>query len=210
MKKKAPAAAPAKAPAPPAKTAAPPQADATPAPTPAPEQTQQGVDFSQTPAKQAGSLTDPIKPFKIDPAFLPPPVPGLAEASPDRFKLTFDPPSLIDWSAMRQPFLTRGVQLGGRDADMMEHNWVFSYNQMVGWGLSPELAAKVANIGTPLAYDFSLSRDYPTTEEKMDQDIEKRMGPGKKLGKFVVPIITPDTLNWIFKTTLKKDIDFRF
>jgi hypothetical protein len=211
MKKKPPAAAaPAKTLAPPTKQAAPPQGDTTPTPAAAPAD--KGKDFSDTPvAAAADSAGDAIKPFKVDPAFLPPRVPGFGSGSDQqRFKFSFDPPSLIDWAAMRQPFLTRGAPLGPVDTKMIEQNWVFSYNSMVQLGLSPEIAAKVANIGTPLAYDFSLARDYPTAAEIGDKEVEKMMGAGKKLGTFTVPIITPDTLGWAVKKVFGKDIDFHF
>jgi hypothetical protein len=216
MKKKPvpPTAQPAKTPAPVGQQSAQPQPD--PAQTAAPAPAEQGQDYSETAAVTPGATpppatAGPIKPLLVPPSALQPPVPGMPNAlDPDRFKLTFDPPSLIDWSAMRQPFLTRGVPLGAMDAGMIEQNWVYSYNNMVRWGLSADIAAKLANIGTPLAYDFSMARDYPTTEERFDRELEKMLPPGQKLGKFVVPVITPDTLNWAVKQVTNKDIDFRF
>jgi hypothetical protein len=130
---------------------------------------------------------------------------------PDFFKFTADPASQIDWLAMRQPFLTRGVMVGDLELKTIEQNWRFTYTSMVNLGLSPELSVKIANIGTPLAYDFSLARDNPTAEERMDQAFEKMLPPGEKLPtKIVVPVITPDTLQWVTKKVTGKDIDFRF
>lgn len=87
---------------------------------------------------------------------------------------------------------------------------MFTYSMMLDWGLGPDLSAKIANFGTPIAYDYSLRRDYPTLEEEMEQDIEKMMGPGKRLSTVVVPVITPDTLGWITEKVSGKKIDFRF
>jgi hypothetical protein len=136
----------------------------------------------------SGLTLDPLGSFRL------PPSPGLE----------------IDWFEMRKPFLNRGVMLGDKDLDMIETNWKFTYNMMLNWGLGTELSAKVANFGTPIAYDFSLKHDFPTLEEKMERDVEKMMGPGKKLSTVIVPVITPDTLGWVTEKITGKKVDFRF
>lgn len=219
-KKRAPAPAPTKAPPPPAKQAAPPQS----APAPKPAAPEQGADFSETPAQSASPTPTPAVTPTLTPSLQLNPrlLPGLGAVGPedasggyrlppDFFKFTADPASQIDWLAMRQPFLTRGVMVGDLELKTIEQNWRFTYTSMVNLGLSPELSVKIANIGTPLAYDFSLARDNPTAEERMDQAFEKMLPPGEKLPtKIVVPVITPDTLQWVTKKVTGKDIDFRF
>ena len=207
MKKKTPAPAPApqKGPDPAAKQPAPPEAaptqtagdKQTPEPTPTPGEG--GTDLSDVPVQSADKKPD-----------LTPKDPGAAEGpAPATFTLqpSKDP---IDWFGMRQPFLNRGLPLTGRDADQIQTNWTFTYNNLLRWGFTPELSVKIANIGTPVAYDFALSRDHPTQVEKFDMETEKMLPPGKKLGKIVVPIITPDTLSWTVEKVTGKKIDFRF
>lgn len=130
------------------------------------------------------------------------------EAAPKK-KATV-PKDPIDWFAMRQPFLNRGVPLTARDGAQIEQNWMFTYNNMISLGLDTDMAAKIANFGTPIAYDFALKRDNPTQIEIFDAELEKTLPAGQSLRKIVVPVVTPDTLNFIVKKTTGKDIDFRF
>ena len=46
--------------------------------------------------------------------------------------------------------------------------------------------------------------------QKFDRDTERSLGPGKKLSKFVVPVITPDTLSWAVEKVSGKKLDFHF
>ncbi len=212
MKKKPPEPAPAatKAPDPPAKQAAPPQAapgpkagtgEQTPeAATPIPAE--QGKDLSEVPVQSAEKKPDE-KPSETTDAS------GEAANDPNKKKVTV-PTDPIDWFAMRQPFLNRGVPLTGRDGEQIKQNWTMTYNNMMRFGFTPDLSIKIANIGTPIAYDFAMARDNPTQIEKFDMETEKMMGPGKKLGKIVVPILTPDTLSFAVEKITGKKLDFRF
>jgi hypothetical protein len=116
----------------------------------------------------------------------------------------------IDWAAMRQPFLTHNMPLTGRDADQITLNFYNSVGMLRSWGLPEGTAMKLANIGLAFAYDTQLGLENPNTLEKFDRDTERMLGPGKKLGKFVVPVITPDTLGWAVEKVTGKKIDFRF
>jgi len=189
MKKKPPVpdAAPAKSSAPATPQQAPPQAGPSPAAA-GPGSDAAGRDFSQVPA-QSGPLRQPAD---------------------DAFRLPAAPLSLIDWSAMRKPFLTRGVALDTAGIGMIETNWMFTYNQMARLGFSPDRAIAIANFGTPIAYDFSLQRDHPTVFEESDRQLEKMMPAGKKIGTITVPLITPDTLGWVTEKVTGKKYDFRF
>jgi hypothetical protein len=131
------------------------------------------------------------------------------ETDPKKSKVTV-PADPIDWFAMRQPFLNRGVPLTSRDGDQIRQNWTMTYNNLLGWGFGPDLSLKIANLGTPLAYDFAMARDNPTQIEKFDMETERMLPPGKKLGKIVVPILTPDTLSWSVEKLTGKKIDFHF
>jgi hypothetical protein len=204
VKKKTPAPAPApqKAPDPAAKQPAPPETAPTQAAgdkpvaeaTPAPDEG--GTDLSDVPVQSADAKLD-LTPKDTGPA-------------PMTFTTPLGPKDPIDWFGMRQPFLNRGLPLTGRDADQIQTNWTFTYNNLLRWGFTPELSVKIANIGTPVAYDFALSRDHPTQIEKFDMETEKMLPPGQKLGKIVVPIITPDTLSWTVEKITGKKVDFRF
>lgn len=212
-KKKSPEPAPAatKAPDPPAKQAAPPQAEPAPkagagekkapeAGTPAPSE--QGTDLSEVPVQSSEKKPDE-KPSETTDAS------AEAATDPNKKKVTV-PADPIDWFAMRQPFLNRGVPLTGRDGEQIEQNWTMAYNNMMRFGFGSDLSIKIANFGTPIAYDFALARDNPTQIEKFDSETEKMLPPGKKLGKFVVPILTPDTMSFAVEKITGKKLDFRF
>jgi hypothetical protein len=220
MKKKQPQVAPAppqQKPAAPAKKAAPPQAEPTPKPagqdknTPeatAPTAADQGKDFSEVPVQSADKKPDekPSDTPQAAPRAATGGEPGTQQWTPPKVTVPHDP---IDWFAMRQPFTDRGLPLTLRDADQIRQNWSLTYRNMVPI-FGPDLAVKIANLGTPIAYDFALARDNPTQIEKFDMETEKMLPPGKKLGKIVVPIITPDTLSWSVEKLTGKKIDFRF
>lgn len=120
------------------------------------------------------------------------------------------PGDQIDWFAMRQPFLNHGLPLTGRDGDQITLNFRNSVTMMRNWGMPQDLAIKAANLGLAFAYDTQLGLESPNTLEKFDRDTERMLGPGKKLGKLVVPIVTPDTLSWAVEKVSGKKIDFRF
>lgn len=220
MKKKQPQPVPAppqQKPATTAKQAAPPQAQPAPkaagqdkntpeAATPTPGD--QGKDLSEVPVQSADKKPDE-KPSDT-PLAAPQNAGGTGsetpQVTPPKVTVPADP---IDWFAMRKPFTDRGLPLTLRDADQIQQNWTLTYRNMVPI-LGPDLALKIANIGTPIAYDFALARDNPTQIEKFDMETEKLLPPGKKLGKIVVPIITPDTMSWTVEKLTGKKIDFRF
>lgn len=209
MKKKPPQPAPVpQKPARPAKEAAPPAPKPAPkaggdekkrtdASTPVPAN--QGTDMTQVPAqssekppyKKASDTPDPEKKITKSTVVVP-----------------TDP---IDWFAMRQPFVTRGVPLTSRDGDEIERNFTTVYNQYMGLGLGPDLSLKITNFQLPIYYDLALKRDgFLTAPERLESDVDKMLGPGKSLGTVMVPIVTPDTLNWAVKKISGKDIDFHF
>ncbi len=216
MKKKppGPAPAPAKAPDPPAKEAAPPQAEPKPigdekkapeAATPVPAE--QGKDLSEVPVQSPDKkAADPEAKPDEQPSETPQSAP---EIGPKK-KLATKPADPIDWFAMRQPFLNRGVPLTPRDGDQIVTNWMFTYNNMTRLGFDPVMAGKIANFGTPIAYDMAMKRDNPTQIEKFDAETEKMLPAGKGLNKIVVPIITSDSLSWMVEKTTGKKIEFRF
>jgi len=169
-----------KAPPAPAKQQSPP--GTAPAPAPAPETEAEdaggapaGRDLSEVPV---GSTDKPEHKASPD-------MPDLA-ITKSTVTVPFDP---IDWPAMMKPYNLRGVPLGTRDHDGVELYWNRTYKSLVTvWGFSPERAIQITNAATPTAIDFALSRDYPTMEERFDRDTEKMMGPGKSLGKVMIPL----------------------
>jgi hypothetical protein len=214
MKKKhAPAPVPQKAPNLPAKQAAPPQGapapktggDARqPAEAPAPTPGEQGTDLSEVP--MAASDKKPDEKPSDSPAVAASDV----EVGPPRAPQATVPTDPIDWFAMRRPFTNRGLSLTAADEAQIERNWTMTYKNLLGWGVPSDLSIKIANLGTPLAYDFALKRDNPTVLEKFDMETEKMLPRGKSLGKIVVPVLTPDTLSWSVEKLTGKKFDFRF
>lgn len=168
----------------------------------------QGKDLSEVPVESTDKKPD--KKPSDTPLASPSSTASAASGTPNFLspKITV-PTDPIDWLAMRRPFLNRGLPLTGRDADEIQLNWSRSYRQMLPL-FGPDLSVKIANLGTPLAYDFALARDNPTQIEKFDMETERLLPPGKKLGKIVVPVITPDTLGWAVEKLTGKKVDFNF
>lgn len=120
------------------------------------------------------------------------------------------PADPIDWFGMRQPFLSHGLPLTGRDGDQISLNFYNSVGMLQGLGVPRPTAIKLTNLGLAFAYDTQLGLESPNTLEKFDRDTERSLGPGKRLGKLVVPIVTPDTLSWAVEKVSGKKLDFRF
>ncbi|MBL8237752.1 MAG: hypothetical protein JNM66_10055 [Bryobacterales bacterium] len=182
--------------APPVPTAAP---DANKeANKPAPADNPPGANLSEVP------VTSPVSPEGPRPA-------SVWSPPPNFFKL--DPPSLelMDWAALRKPFLDRGAMMSGRDGASIETSWMQFYKGMFWATGNTKLAAAYANFAIPNYIDLSLRADgYSTTVERFDRETERLLPPGQGLGKIVVPLITPDTLSWSVEKLTGKKIDFHF
>jgi outer membrane protein OmpA-like peptidoglycan-associated protein len=139
-----------------------------------------------------------------------PPVdgPDPKKSAYDPFKLpsVVRPPGPIDWSALRDPFISRGIRLNDRDITSVEQNWNSAYLWALGLGLSPENATLAATKLTAAAYDIQLGKGNPNFWDKVDEE-DKRMGITKSPN---IPIITPETLKFLGKKLFKVDIDPRF
>lgn len=126
------------------------------------------------------------------------------------------PPALgqgvIDWSAVGEPFRSRGLSLSGRDGDSVLQTWTGTYRFLLNLGFSPKIAASISDIGTAKAYDNLLSREHPTALDKMNAewDMYLKVQHPDALNIPPIPIITPTTLNWLGKKLFKKDINFNF
>lgn len=194
-KKKAPAPPP-KAPAPPAKTESPP-AGTAPASTAADKDAQSsgapaggGADYSQVPvaaspdAPTVGASVAPGVPKLTLPQLMPTPkLTPPALAGP----YTLPPTPEIDWLSMRSPFTTRGVAFGDREASSIEAQWSLTYRNMMNLGLGPKVSLMIANKATPLAIDFSLSRDNPTAQERIQAQDELMLG--KPITTITIPTL---------------------
>ncbi len=80
--------------------------------------------------------------------------------------------SQIDWFAMSQPYLTRGIS--GRqqgDAEAIKLRWLdtFGLAQSLGFGWSQ--ATWISNTLTPMAIDSALKGDFPTAFELSNQEL---------------------------------------
>lgn len=197
----------------------------TQVPETAPKEAQPPAGAPTTGAADAGKSASPIGDAKpIDLTLTPPSLLGKEALGPDGsgggmpslsiakratplLAGKLDP---IDWASMRQPFLTHDLPLTGRDVDQISLNFYNSVGMLKGWGVPEPTALKLANLGLAFAYDTQLGLESPNTLEKFDRDTERSLGPGKKLGKFVVPVITPDTLSWAVEKVSGKKLDFHF
>jgi outer membrane protein OmpA-like peptidoglycan-associated protein len=163
-------------------------------PTPAPERG--GLGYANTDIdlgyryRPTIPTLDPTKPI-YDPFLLPAPV---------------KPPGLLDWSALREPFTSRGLRLNDYEIGVVQDNWNRAYLWALGIGLSPDNASLAASKLTATAYDLQLGKDYPNFWDKIDQE-DKRLGISKSP---MIPIITPETLKFLGKQFFKIDIDPRF
>ncbi|MGC9969996.1 MAG: DUF4157 domain-containing protein [Bryobacteraceae bacterium] len=116
------------------------------------------------------------------------------------------PPGVIDWSAMREPFTSRGIRLNDNDINSVEQNWNNAYLWVLGIGLDPSTAATAANKLTSIAYDIQLGKEFPNFWDKVDQE-DKKLGITKSP---IIPIVTPETLRFLSKKIFHRDLDLRF
>jgi hypothetical protein len=160
-----------------------------------------------------GPGTRPLGPMLLPPnlSLSPNWNPSIPTTSPFNFKLPLlQPPQLLDWAQMREPFTAHGIQLTERDAEMIERNWNSTYRFLIGLGLSPDIAVWGANKGTAAAYDNLLSRENPNFIDQSNREMEKFLKPGEKYSPIIVPIITPTSLKFITKKLFNKDVNFEF
>lgn len=209
-KKRSAQAAPMPAPADKQQASAPPTPEpsrAAPAPVtsgPAAERGEPGGDFAGVPVQS------------LRPADAPPNAEGHSltlspQFPPVRSNPLAPPLQLIDWSAMRAPFTSRGLHLNRRDGDAIESNWINTYQQMrFTWGFPEHIAVKITNLGTAFAYNKALSFTNPTLEEQLDRDLERMLPQSQSLRTIVVPVLTPETTSWMVEKVTGKKIDFTF
>jgi outer membrane protein OmpA-like peptidoglycan-associated protein len=131
---------------------------------------------------------------------------------PDFWKLPPLTGPVIDWESMRGPFTLRGLRLGDRDIVQIEQNWLRAYQFGRSLGLSPDLAASLANNGTAYAYDKLLSRENPALSDRLQLEYETilSVSGAKPPFELTVPVITPTTLGAAYKFLTGKDVSFRF
>ena len=168
----------------------------------APTSAASGTDFTGVPAQASGAGSGPpfAQNLTLSPQFL-----------PQRSNPLAPPLQLIDWSAMRAPFTSRGLPLSREDGNAIETNWINTYRQMrFTWGFPEEIAIKITNLGTAFAYNKALSFTNPTLEEQFDRSLEKTLPQGQSLRTIVVPVLTPDTTSWIVEKVTGKKLDFTF
>jgi outer membrane protein OmpA-like peptidoglycan-associated protein len=167
------------------------------------------IDWNMNPKIRFG----PVNPNAAGPNLFPPITAGGGTTpAPSPWNFTVPPlrdPATIDWSAMRDPFTSRGLRLEERDAKQLELNWWTSYQFFRGLGLDPSQASWAANKGTAFAYDTQLAKDSPNVFDLNQRQWEQSLPPGSwKIGP--VPLITPSTLGVIAEKIFKKKINFEF
>jgi hypothetical protein len=168
-----------KAPPAPAKQQAPP----TTAPAPAQETKTEDASAGTPAARDLSQV--PVEAKDKPDHKVSPDAPDLAIGK-STITVPFDP---IDWGGMMKPFRVRGVPLTNSDYDGVELYWNRTYKSLVTfWGFSPDMAITITNAATPVAIDFALSPDFPSTTERFDRETEKMLGPGKSLGTKILPL----------------------
>jgi len=78
----------------------------------------------------------------------------------------------IDWQGMSKPFGERGAEhLRASTTDAVQGRWMQTYRMMQDLGFNKEKAGSFANMLTPIAVDNALKNDFPTRNERMNQEL---------------------------------------
>ena len=151
-----------------------------------------------------------LRPLQLD-LPIPPPPPVLRPVSLPPLRFT-PPPRLgdefkLDWRALAEPGALRGQHLSGRDAAAADEMGRAMYENLYRLGLKPEIASWWTNRVLQSAFDARLALENPTLLDLSESEMRK-LDPN--FSQKIVPLLTPDTLNWLILKTFKKDVEFRF
>jgi outer membrane protein OmpA-like peptidoglycan-associated protein len=142
----------------------------------------------------------PIGPFKP----LPPlPPPSFRFGKPLSLLDDFQ----LDWRGLAEPGAFRGRRLSGRDAAAAELRGRTIYGNMLSLGVGHGVANWWSNRVLQSTFDARLALEHPSLLDLSPLEM-KKFDPN--FSQIVVPVMTPEILNWLVKKTFKKDIDFHF
>lgn len=88
-------------------------------------------------------------------------------------------------------FANRGVPYSQRDAASFEDYYESWRDRYILWGLSPERAAWLANLGTDTAASIQITVEYPTDQELLD----RQMGTTPT----IIPVFTDGMMRWLWE-----------
>jgi len=169
-----------------------------------------GLDYRKKPAP-GPFLTPPISyPPVVPPVttVVTPPGPrsdtatiplGPTPSPGDRFKL--------DWRAVNEPGTLHGVRLGERDVTSFETSGRVLYRNLLPL-FGHDMAEWWANRVVLKAYESRVTLENPTLLDLSDLEFKKQFPDAKGIPP--LPLVTPESLNFVIKHTFGKDIDFHF
>lgn len=114
---------------------------------------------------------------------------------------------VLDWPALAEPGAFRGHRLGARDVAAAEEMGRGMYENLVRLGLGHGVSQWWTNRVLQSAYESRVAFENPNLLDFSAEEMRKFY---PDYSETIVPILTPDTLNWVIKATFKKDIQFRF
>lgn len=140
-------------------------------------------------AAPGGSGFDLDLNLRLDPELLRPLRPGL-----DPRLLTSPPLNIrpeLDYGDIAAAHGRRGAPISERDARSYEEHFRFWRDTYIRWGLTAEMAAQLAQLGTDTAVDFQLSLEYPTEQERLDRMMDTE--------PTTIPIFNDAMMRWLFE-----------
>jgi outer membrane protein OmpA-like peptidoglycan-associated protein len=113
----------------------------------------------------------------------------------------------LDWRGLNEPGAFRGVRLDERDARAASAAGRVIYGNMLRLGLGSGVANWWTNRVLQSTYDARLALENPTL---LDLSAGEMLKFDPNFSQIVVPVMTPEIMNWVIKKTFKRDIEFRF
>jgi outer membrane protein OmpA-like peptidoglycan-associated protein len=139
-------------------------------------------------------------PLTLDPMFIIPqsnfsflfPELDLQLQNPDFFRPIPAPGSSLGYEhGASSVFTSRGVPYTHRDALSFEEHYEFWRDRYILFGLPPERAAWLANLGTDAAAGFQLSIEHPTEQERLDRMFDTEPTS--------IPLFTDGMMRWLLE-----------
>lgn len=149
-----------------------------------------------TPTLPTGPITDPG-----------PPGPRTNTATSPLGPAPSAPSFKIDWRAINESGTAHGVRMSERDVAGFQNSGDVLYRNLLPL-FGPDLSEWWTNRVLMKAYESRVTLENPTLIDISDLDFKKRFPDAKGIPP--VPLVSPETLNFIVKHTLHKDIDFHF
>lgn len=143
----------------------------------------------------ANTVATPPGP-RVDPVTIPP-TPAASPA--DGFK--------IDWRALNEPGTYHGVRMNERDVGAFETSGGVLYRNLQPL-FGKDMASWWANRVVLKAYESRVTLENPNLLDLSDRDFKAHFPDATGIPP--LPLLTPETLNFVVKHTFGKDLDFHF